>query len=95
MFGLGVASLGEKGKPLVGLFSQVAEGMFWVTRIIMCVAPLGVFELMTVAVSKFGLAALIPLAKLVGVVYLAMFAFVFVIFGSIACWVGVRLFDII
>ncbi|HEY4714007.1 MAG TPA: hypothetical protein VIH30_07195 [Aquirhabdus sp.] len=50
---------------------------------------------MTVAVSKFGLAALIPLAKLVGVVYLAMFAFVFVIFGSIACWVGVRLFDII
>lgn len=95
MFGLGVASLGDKGKPLVSLFSQVAESMFWVTRMIMHVAPLGVFGLMAVAVSKFGLAALIPLAKLVGVVYLAMFTFIFVVFGSIARWVGVRLFDII
>jgi proton glutamate symport protein len=95
MFGLGVASLGEKGKPLVNIFSQIAESMFWVTHVIMLVAPLGVFGLMTVAVSKFGLAALIPLAKLVGVVYLAMFIFVFVVFGSIARWVGIRLFDII
>jgi proton glutamate symport protein len=38
---------------------------------------------------------LIPLAKLVGVVYLAMFTFVFVVFGLIARWVGIRLFDII
>jgi proton glutamate symport protein len=95
MFGLGVASLGERGKPLINIFGQVAESMFWVTRIIMQVAPLGVFGLMTVAVSKFGLTALIPLAKLVGVVYLAMFTFVFVVFGLIARWVGIRLFDII
>jgi proton glutamate symport protein len=95
MFGLGLASLGEKGKPLVNIFSQVAQSMFWVTHVIMLVAPLGVFGLMTVAVSKFGLAALIPLAKLVGVVYLAMFTFVFVVFGLIARWVGIRLFDII
>jgi proton glutamate symport protein len=80
---------------LVNIFSQIAESMFWVTHVIMLVAPLGVFGLMTVAVSKFGLAALIPLAKLVGVVYLAMFTFVFVVFGLIARWVGIRLFDII
>lgn len=95
MFGLGLASLGEKGKPLVNIFSQIAESMFWVTRVIMQVAPLGVFGLMTVAVSKFGLAALVPLAKLVGVVYLAMFTFVFVVFGAIARWVGIRILDIV
>ena len=94
-FGLGLASLGEKGKPMVHLFALTADSMFWVTRMIMQVAPLGVFGLMTVAVSKFGLAALIPLAKLVGVVYLAMFSFVIVVFGLIARWVGIRLFSLI
>lgn len=94
-FGLGLASLGERGKPMVQLFALTADSMFWVTHMIMRVAPLGVFGLMTVAVSKFGLAALIPLAKLVGVVYLAMFSFVFVVFGLIARWVGIRLLDLI
>ncbi len=95
MFGLGLASLGEKGKPMVNMFALTADSMFWITRKIMQLAPLGVFGLMTVAVSKFGLSALIPLAKLVGVVYLAMFTFVFVIFGLIARWVGIRLFELI
>ena len=60
----------------------------------MRIAPIGVFGLMAVAVSKFGLAALLPLAKLVGVVYFAMFFFVIVVFGLIARWVGIRLWDI-
>ena len=94
MFGLGLASLGERGKPLVNIFSQIAGSMFWVTHIIMRIAPIGVFGLMAVAVSKFGLAALLPLAKLGGVVYFAMFFFVIVVFGLIARWVGIRLWDI-
>jgi proton glutamate symport protein len=94
-FGLGLASLGERGKPMVNLFALTADSMFWITHMIMRIAPLGVFGLMTMAVSKFGLAALIPLAKLVGVVYLAMFTFVFVVFGVIARWVGIRLLDLI
>ncbi|WP_410211466.1 cation:dicarboxylate symporter family transporter [Aquirhabdus sp.] len=95
MFGLGLASLGEKGKPMVNMFALTADSMFWITRKIMQLAPLGVFGLMAVAVSKFGLSALIPLAKLVGVVYLAMFTFVFVVFGLIARWVGIRLLELI
>ncbi len=94
-FGLGLASLGEKGKPMVHLFALTADSMFWVTRMIFQVGPLGVFGLMTGAVSKFGLAALIPLAKLVGVVYFAMFSFVVVVFGAIARWVGIRIFELI
>ena len=95
MFGLGLASLGEKGKPLVSLFqSSSGEYVLGDADDYACCAT-RVFGLMAVAVSKFGLAALIPLVKLVGVVYLAMLTFIFVIFGSIARWVGVRLFDII
>jgi len=64
MFGLGIGSVGEKGKPVLRFFEGVAQAMFWVTNQIMKVAPFGVFALIGITVSKFGLAALIPLAKL-------------------------------
>lgn len=95
MFGLGLGALGEKGKPLVGIFQIIADTMFWVTNTIMKFAPIGVFALIGVTVSKFGIASLLPLGKLVLVVYLAMFLFVFVVLGLIAKLAGTSIFDII
>ncbi len=95
MFGLGLAALGERGKPLLGIFSLVADTMFWVTRQVMRFAPIGVFGLMTATVSTFGVDALLPLSKLVLVVYLAMAVFVVCVFAVIARLVGTRLMDII
>lgn len=83
MFGSGVAAIGEKGKPVLTFCQGVADAMFWVTNQIMKLAPLGVFGLIGVTVSKFGLASLIPLGKLVVTVYGAMIFFVFVVFGLI------------
>ncbi|NRT80511.1 cation:dicarboxylate symporter family transporter [Clostridium beijerinckii] len=83
MFGLGVAAIGEKGKPVLAFCQGVADSMFWVTNQIMKLAPLGVFGLIGVTVSKFGVASLIPLGKLVISVYVAMIFFIFVIFGLI------------
>lgn len=84
MFGLGVASIGEKGKPVLSFFQGVADAMFWVTNQIMKLAPLGVFGLIGVTVSKFGVASLIPLGKLIITVYVAMILFVFIVLGSVA-----------
>ncbi|MDS0525868.1 cation:dicarboxylase symporter family transporter [Clostridium sp. SHJSY1] len=84
MFGLGVAAIGEKGKPVLAICQGTADAMFWVTNQIMKVAPLGVFGLIGVTVSKFGLASLIPLGKLVITVHGAMILFIFVVLGSIA-----------
>ena len=49
----------------------------------MYLAPLGAFGGMAYTIGKFGLKTLIPLAKLLGCVYLTMFVFVFFILGSI------------
>lgn len=95
LFGLGVAAIGEKGKPVIGFFRGVADAMFWVTNQIMKVAPLGVFALIGVTVSKFGLSSLIPLGKLVVVVYGSMLFFILVILGTVAKMSGVSIFSII
>lgn len=92
MFGLGVASLGERGKPVLTFFEGVADSMFWVTNQVMKFAPFGVFALIGVTVSKFGLASLIPLGKLVIVVYGAMIFFVLIVLGLIARWCGIHIF---
>lgn len=94
-FGLGVAVLGERGEPVVRFFRVVADAMFWVTNRIMQLAPLGVFALIGLTVSKFGVASLAPLAKLVIVVYLAMALFVVLVFWSIAALARVNLWFIL
>ncbi|QJX80843.1 glutamate/aspartate:proton symporter GltP [Priestia megaterium] len=84
LFGLGVAAIGEKGKPVLQFFQATADAMFHVTNLIMKVAPLGVFALIGVTVSKFGVSSLIPLSKLVILVYVAMFLFIVVVLGLVA-----------
>jgi proton glutamate symport protein len=95
MFGLGVAAIGEKGKPVLQFFQGTAEAMFYVTNQIMKFAPFGVFALIGVTVSKFGVQSLIPLSKLVILVYATMIFFVFVVLGMVAKLVGVNLMHLI
>jgi proton glutamate symport protein len=95
MFGLGIAAIGEKGKPVLAFFQGTADAMFWVTNQVMKFAPFGVFALIGVTVSKFGVESLIPLGKLVLCVYGTMILFVFVILGGIAKLCGTSIFHLI
>lgn len=95
LFGLGIASIGEKGKPVLAFFQGTADAMFWVTNLIMKFAPIGVFGLIGVTVSKFGLSSLIPLGKLMILVYVTMIFFVVVVLGLISKMVGSSIFTTI
>lgn len=95
LFGLGIAAVGERGKPVLAFFQGTADAMFWVTNFIMKFAPVGVFGLIGVTVSKFGLASLVPLGKLMILVYATMIFFVIVVLGGIAKLVGISIFSII
>ncbi|WP_353233213.1 cation:dicarboxylate symporter family transporter, partial [Pseudomonas helleri] len=70
--------------PLVKTFQGVSESMFKVTHMIMNYAPIGVFALIAVTVANFGFASLVPLAKLVVLVYAAILFFAFAVLGLIA-----------
>ncbi|MDQ0976696.1 proton glutamate symport protein [Neobacillus niacini] len=93
-FGLGVAAIGEKGKPVLAFFQGTAEAMFYVTNQIMKFAPFGVFALIGVTVSTFGVSSLIPLSKLIFTVYGAMVFFILVVLGFVAKLVGVNIFNL-
>lgn len=95
LFGLGVAAAGEKGQPVLRFFQGVADAMFWVVNTIMKFAPFGVFALIGVTVSKFGLSSLIPLGKLVILVHATMMFFVLVVLGVIARMSGISIFALI
>ncbi len=85
MFGLGLSSLqADLREPLVRTFQGVSETMFKVTHMIMNYAPIGVFALIAVTVANFGFSSLLPLAKLVLLVYFAIAFFAFMVLGLIA-----------
>ncbi|MCM3726484.1 cation:dicarboxylase symporter family transporter [Neobacillus cucumis] len=90
--GLGIAAIGEKGKPVLTFFEGILEAVFWVTNLIMKLAPVGVFALIGVNVAKFGAASLLPLGKLVLAVYVTMIFFVLVVLGVIAKISGTSIF---
>lgn len=96
MFGLGLSSLpNDLREPLVKVFQGVSETMFKVTHMIMKYAPIGVFALIAVTVANFGFASLLPLAKLVILVYVAIVFFALVVLGLIARMFGFSIMRLI
>lgn len=95
IFGLGVAAIGDRGKPVLAFFQGTADAMFWVTNLVMKFAPIGVFALIGVTVSKFGVESLIPLGKLAILVYATMIFFVIVVLGITARIFGINIFKLI
>ena len=95
LFGIGLSSLPATTKdPLLNVFHAVSETMFRVTHIIMKYAPVGVFGLIAVTVANFGFASLIPLGKLVVLVYGAILFFALVVLGLTAKMFSINIFTL-
>ncbi|MNK71400.1 Proton/sodium-glutamate symport protein [compost metagenome] len=84
LFGVALAGVGQVGKPIVDFMHALSETMFKLTNLIMKAAPIGVFALISATIGKYGLGVLLPLGKLVLVLYLTMAVFVVVVLGGIA-----------
>jgi aerobic C4-dicarboxylate transport protein len=70
-------------RRVVEKLTIVSKYVFLGLKYVMYLAPLGAFGGMAYAIGKFGLHTLLPLAKLMGTIYLTMVLFVFVVLGSI------------
>ncbi|ESK36980.1 proton glutamate symporter protein [Acinetobacter nectaris CIP 110549] len=96
IFGTGLAALpNETKQPLLDVMKSVSEAMFRVTHIVMMYAPVGVFALIAVTVASFGFSSLVPLAKLVGLVYAAILIFGLGVLGIVAKICNLNIFTII
>ena len=76
IFGVALAAIGEKGRPLVELLDAVAHVMFRFTGYVMRFAPIGVLAAIAATVGGRGVAILVTLGKLVLVMYGSLVIFV-------------------
>lgn len=80
VLGGGVLMVGEKGKIVFEFFDSIAEAMFVITSWVMKFAPIGVFGLLTPVIAQNGPEVLMPLLRLIVVVYLACIIHIGVIY---------------
>jgi proton glutamate symport protein len=94
-FGIAVATAGEAGKPVLDLANSVCQVMFRFTVQVMRLAPIGVAATMAYTVGKFGLAMLIPLAKLILCLYGALVVFIAILLVSATIVAKVNFFHVL
>jgi len=69
--GIAISLVGKKAAAVKSFFDGFAEIMYKINGLVMQVAPYGVFALIVPVVAANGPAVLLPLAKVIAVMYLA------------------------
>ncbi len=80
--GAGITVVGEKANALKHTIDGLAEVSYKIVGMIMAVAPIGVFGLITPVVASNGPSVLLPLLKVVIAVYLACILHAVLVYGS-------------
>ena len=88
LFGFALHKFGGRGTLIFDVIEKSSFVLFQIVGMIMRVAPLGAFGAMAFTIGKYGIASLIPLAKLMGTFYLTCLLFIFVVLGLICRWHG-------
>src|SRR5215207_10097029 len=89
IFGVALAAVGEKARPLVELLDSLAQVMFRFTGYVMKFAPIGVMAAIAATVGGRGLVILVTLGKLVLVMYASLAIFVLLVVGGAALLIRV------
>ncbi len=95
LFGFSLSAMGEKGKPVFHFVEQVSHVLFGIVNTVMKLAPLGAFGAMAFTIGKYGVASLVPMAKLMGSFYLTCILFIIIVLGAIARYTGFSIFKFI
>ena len=89
--GIAISLIGEKGKPALSFFESIAEIMYRIVGMIMNFAPIGVFALIAWVVGTSGAEVLIPLAKVIFVVYFVNILHAIIVYsGAVYIWGKIR-----
>lgn len=86
-----ILSFSRRREKAVHVLGIASKWVFAALKYVMYLAPIGAFGGMAFIIGKFGLHTLVPLAKLMGTVYLAMFLFIFVVLGAILRYYKLRM----
>ncbi|MCL1077784.1 dicarboxylate/amino acid:cation symporter [Parashewanella spongiae] len=88
LVGISINKVGEKAHALRAAFDSGAEVMYSLTSLVLKLTPIGVFGLMAWVVGKYGLSTMLPLAKFIGVIYLAALIHIILVYGGMVKFVA-------
>ncbi len=94
-FGVAVAAIGPKGKPILDVLDSTAAAMFRVTGYVMALAPIGVGAALAATVGSKGPAVLFALGKLVVLMYVGLGVFVLLVVGGVSYAIRVPFFTFV
>ena len=95
LFGIGLATIGERGERIVSLLEDVSAAVFRIVAILMKAAPVGAFGAMAFTIGKYGVGTLANLAFLVGTFYFTSLLFVLVVLGAVGWACGFSILRLI
>jgi DAACS family dicarboxylate/amino acid:cation (Na+ or H+) symporter len=72
LFGVALAGIGERAKPMVDVLEAILHAMFRLTRWIIALSPLAILALMGFLFATQGLNAVLALGKLIGLMYVGL-----------------------
>jgi len=88
LFGYAMTHLGSEGNVVHQVITTSSHVFFRMMNALMRLAPLGAGGAMAFTIGRYGVAALKPLAWLMGSFYLTCLLFILVVLGSIAAFTG-------
>ena len=83
-FALAVCAVGPKARPVLDFLQSTCDVMFKFTEYVMKFAPIGVFGAISATIGQNGIGILASYAKLIGITYLSLIAFVVIVL-VVAC----------
>ena len=95
LFGIALAQVGERGKPVLNFLTALAQPIFKLVAILMKAAPIGAFGAMAFTIGKYGIKSIVNLAMLVGTFYATAVLFVVVVLGMVARYNGFSILKLV
>src|SRR5699024_8568025 len=79
--GLAITIVGKNAEPVYKFFDGLADIMFWITGIIIRLAPIGILGLVVSIIVEYGAAILLPLLKIILAFGIACFLHAFIVYS--------------
>jgi len=88
LFGYALSRIGARGDAVHRFLEQVSHIFFGMMNVVMKLAPIGAGAAMAFTLGAYGLASLMPLARLMVTYYVTCLLFLGGVLGLIAAWTG-------
>ena len=95
LFGISLALIGEKARPLINIFQDLSAPVFKMVSILMRAAPIGAFGAMAFTIGKYGISSIGNLLYLILIFYISSVLFILIVLGAVARYNGFSIIKLV